>query len=486
MLSAIMAGMLILPATEKNLEDVDAAVPLHYRQLQALITHANELLYGGAAGGGKSYLLRAAAISWCTKVPGLMCYLFRRHYPDLISNHMEGPSSFRQLLAPLVQSGQARFVRMEIEFWNGSKIFLRHCGHENDLMIYQGAEIHLLLIDELTHFTESMYRFLRGRTRLGSFVVPYPDEAELPRIITASNPGGLGHHWVKQTFVDAGREKIWLTPAEEGGMRRQFLPATVDDNPSLLKNDPLYLKRLEGLGDPALVKAMREGDWNVVAGSMFGDKWSYARHVIEPFPIPASWEIWRGGDDGYSAPAAVEWLTRNPDTGTFYCIGEIYRTGLLPDELARKILEKDRHIRIAWDEEVVEYNQEQLTGEMDSAAFSDIGTGRPSRAKQMNERGCLWYPVEKGQGSRVMRVQMCHRVLSDNPLEEIGKDGRHKPGLMIFKHCYDLIRTLPTLPVSPRDPEDIDPDAETHGFDALTYGLCRKKRIFLDQRLYGI
>src|SRR6516165_9220667 len=91
---------------EKN---IDASIPLHYRQLQALITNANEVLYGGASGGGKSYLLRAAAINWCSTIPGLMCFLFRRQYGDLMSNHMEGPSSFKVLLAPMVVTGKCRF-----------------------------------------------------------------------------------------------------------------------------------------------------------------------------------------------------------------------------------------------------------------------------------------------------------------------------------------------------------------------------------------
>jgi hypothetical protein len=478
--------MIVTEETASALENVDAQIPLHYRQLQALLTDSNELLYGGAAGGGKSYLLRAAAIHWCSKVPGLMCFLFRRHYPDLISNHMEGPSSFRQMLAPLVQAGKCNMIQMEIRFDNGSKIFLRHCGHEKDLMIYQGSEIHLLLMDELTHFTESMYRFLRGRVRLGNFVVPYPYQACIPRIINASNPGSIGHHWVKQTFVDNGPESIWLAPKEEGGMRRQFLPATVTDNPSLLENDPMYLQRLEGLGDPALVRAMLHGDWNVVAGSMFGDKWRFDRHVCKPFAIPASWEIWRGGDDGYSAPAAIHWVTQNPDTHTFYVIGEIYKTGMLPDRLSDWILHRDKRIKIAWDEDIIELNQESLNGEMDSAAFADIGSGRPSRAKQMNERGCAWFPVEKGTGSRVMRVQMMHKALSSNPREPKNKDGEHKPGFQVFNTCTELIRTLPTLPVSSKDPEDVDPDSETHAFDSVTYAMCRRKRMFVESRIYGI
>jgi hypothetical protein len=464
--------------------EVDTPIVLHKRQSKAIIANADEILFGGAAGGGKSYLLRAAAINWCSTIPGLMCYLFRRQYPDLLSNHMEGPSSFRALLAPVVARGEARILQIEVQFQNGSRIFLRHCANENDVLNYQGAEIHLLLIDELTHFTETIYRFLRSRVRLGNFIVQPARYAHLfPRTLCASNPGGPGHHWVKQTWVDHGRDVIWQSPE---GTRRLFIPATVDDNPTLLAHDPFYLKRLEGLGDPALVKAMRYADWDVVAGSMFGDKWNYQRHVVKPFPIPGNWDIWRGGDDGYAAPASIHWITQNPDTGTFYVIDEIYKTELLPQQLAVRILKKDKNIRVTWGFDLIERNEEQLTGDMDSAAFSDIGTGRPSRADQMNEHGCLWRPVEKGAGSRVMRCQMMHQALSPNPLEEKDENGEHWPGIRFFSHCTEAIRTIPALAVSERDPEDVDQDGETHAFDSITYGMSRKKRFFIDDKVYGI
>src|SRR5829696_3415068 len=145
---------------------------LHPKQAEAFNTTANEVLYGGAAGGGKSYLIRVAAILWCTVIPGLQVYLFRRIRDDLVKNHMEGPKGFRALLAGWVLCGFATIVEDEIRFWNGARIYLCHCKDEKDIYKYQGAEIHVLLIDELTHFTETMYRFLRNRVRMVGIAVP--------------------------------------------------------------------------------------------------------------------------------------------------------------------------------------------------------------------------------------------------------------------------------------------------------------------------
>jgi hypothetical protein len=287
-------------------------------------------------------------------------------------------------------------------------------------------------------------------------------------------------------FVDHGRFYIHPTDRTEGGMVRQFIPAKAEDNPSLLENDPDYLARLEGLGDPALVRAMREGDWSVVAGSMFGDKWREHRHVIRPFAIPGTWEIWRGGDDGYASPASIHWITQNPDTGTYYVIGEIYKAGLLPEELARFIVQRDKTIKLDWGDGMIEPNEEPLDGEMDTASFSDIGSGNPSRGNQMNKYGTNWRPVEKPAHSRVMRVHMMHMVLSPNPKEKGDRDGIPLPGMRFFNHCQHAIRTIPTLPVSDRDPEDVNTDAEDHAFDSITYALTRHKVVFARGRVFGI
>ena len=145
--------------------------------------------------------MRVMAITFCSEIPNLQVYLFRRIHSDLVKNHMESTGGFRTLLAPWVNAGFVKIVDDEIRFWNGAKIYLSHCLHEKDRFKYQGAEIHLLLIDELTHFSEVIYRFLRGRCRLGELDYPEKYKGMFPKILCGANPGNIGHLFVKQTFV---------------------------------------------------------------------------------------------------------------------------------------------------------------------------------------------------------------------------------------------------------------------------------------------
>lgn len=462
--------------------NAEIRIELHERQVQALVTPASEMLFGGAKGGGKSFLLRAAAIHWAARCPGIQIYLFRRHYPDLIANHMRGSNNFHQLLAPLVKPKRCRIVGdKDIRFSNGSNIFLRHLSNDNDASNYQGVEIHLLLMDELTHFTELMYTTLRTSVRLGSWKPPDMYRTKLPKIICGTNPGSIGHAWVKKTFVDHGSYVLVQTAPKDGGMLRQFIPARAEDNPDLLKNDPGYLDRLEGMGNAALVKAMREGDWNAVAGAVFGEVWRHSLHVCRPFAIPANWDIWRGGDDGYASPASIHWLAQDKDLGTIYVIREIYQAGLLPDKLGARIRSMDRAIKLKWGPGDYDYNNDPINGELDSAAFSDTGTGRPSRGQQMNTMGCRWRPCAKPKGSRIMRVQLMHHLLAENPADPAGF-----PRMRFFANCVHAIRTIPTLPADENDMEDVDCDAEDHCFDSITYGAGRKKKFFKKRRVHGI
>jgi hypothetical protein len=434
---------------------------------------ATEVLYGGAAGGGKSHMMRAAAIKWCMEVKGLQVYFFRRLFPELMATHMEGPTGFPALLASITNSGWCRIVKGQIRFGNGSKIHLRHCQREIDVLSYQGVEIHVLIIDELTHWPASMYAYLRGRLRMTGITVPPHLEGQFPRALMGTNPGGVGHHWVKRSFVDAGPYKIREMPPVEGGMRRQFIPAKLADNPTLMKADPHYVDKLSGLGDPLLVRALKEGDWKIVPGAMFGEVWRDDLHTCPPFALPMGWEIWRGADDGYASPAACYWLTRDPDIKTIYVIAELYRAGMLPEAYAERVLAIDRDLELIDSRGRHVYNREELMGILDSAAFADVGQSHggqkvPSRGHQMNALGCKWKPCDKVPGSRVQRVQELHRLLAPNP-----RDPHGRPGIVFFRTCRTAIETIPTLPRDKDNHEDVDTDAEDHAFDAVTYGLQR-------------
>lgn len=317
-------------------------------------------------------------------------------------------------------------------------------------------------IDELTHFEEKQYRYLRGRVRLGSLVVPDALRHRLPRIVCGTNPGGVGHNWVKRCFIKLGAMRVVKMPKKEGAMRRVFIPARLEDNPAMIANDPDYESRLEGLGDAMLVRAMREGDWDVVAGAMFGDKWRKTRHTCDAFPIPVDWKVWRGADDGYGAPAACYWLAENPATGTIFVADELYRADMLPDDYAARVLAKDYALEREQNGDVV-LNTEALDGLMDSAAFSNNGQSDTPRGKQIVKAGAKFRPVDKWPGSRVHRCQDFHRRLATNPRDP---DGR--PGIIFFSRCRMAIETIPSLPRDPNNLEDVDTSAVDHCFIAGT------------------
>jgi hypothetical protein len=450
---------------------------LHFRQRIAFESWAQEILFGGAKGGGKSFLLRFAFVMWCAQAPGLQAYLFRRTFPDLHNNHMEGPTGFPSMLVTLVDKGFCQIVRNEVRWWNGARIVLAHLQLEKHVAKYQGAEIHVLGLDEETQFTEAQIRTLRTSVRLGAWKPPKQLEGVFPKTLGGANPGGPSHSYLKQGFIDNGAYVIVRAPKDDGGQLRQFIPARAEDNPDLLRNDPDYLDRLEGMGDPVLVRAYREGDWTTVYGSMFGYAWranihGEPWHVCDPFPIPSHWELWRGADDGFNSPHACYWITQDAVSRTFYVLDELYVTGMMAEELAAKIKERDHLIKLLDQKNNQEvYNPRNLNGLLDSAAFSNTGQAIITRGDQMNIHGCKWKPVEKFPGSRAARVKNFHQCLAPNSKYP------DRPGIVFFRNCAKAIETIPKLMRSLRDIDDIDDTGEDHAFDGVTYGLQYKKLI---------
>lgn len=458
---------------------------LHPAQSRAFSTPATELLYGGAAGGGKSHLLRCAAIFWASAVPGLQVYLFRRLSDELDRNHMQGPSAFPALLAELAASGHVKIAASQglISFWNGSRIHLCHCRDERDALKYQGAEIHLLLMDELTHFSRAVYAYLRGRVRLSGVRVPPGHAGKLPRVICCSNPGGTGHNWVKAAFIDgASPGEIRAMPKEEGGMLRQYLPAKLADNPTLLKADPDYLARLAGLAGPALVRAMRDGDWDIVAGGALDDLWRRETHVLPRFEIPSSWRLDRSFDWGSSRPFSVGWwaesdgspveiggVARHFPRGTLIRVAELYGWNGRPNE-GRRATATEVAREILATEAALFPHRAVLPGPADSAIYAvENGHGI---ARDMEAAGVRWLEADKRPGSRKSGLEAVRKrlkaALAPHPQEDAG--------LFVTENCVHAIRTLPVLPRDTRDPDDIDTNAEDHVYDEVRYRCLALRR----------
>lgn len=445
---------------------------LHAKQLELRDSAATEILYGGAAGGGKSFLLRALAIIYAWAFPGLQVYLFRRISEDLVKNHVEGGKGFRALLAPWVEAGLVEIVETEIRFkFNGSRIYLCHCHDEKDRFKYQGAEIHVLLIDELTHFSEVIYRFLRSRVRMVGMADNLPEplnsflRERFPRIIAASNPGNVGHQWVKRAFIDGGVPGVaWQTADEDGGMLRQFIPARLVDNPSLLVDDPGYRAKLRGLGSAALVKAMEEGDWNAIEGAFF-DCFLTSRHVVKPFKLPDHWTRFRAFDWGSASPFSVGWWAVASENVTAGDV-EIPRGALLKYRewyggngntgLKIKNPEIAHGIRLREDEgETIAYSV------ADPSIFKE--DGGPSIAEEFARHGVLF---RRADNTRVPGWQQLRKRM-------MGDENGH-PMVVWFDTCVDSIRTIPALMHDDVKPEDVDSDGEDHAADETRYACMSR------------
>jgi hypothetical protein len=459
--------------------------------------------------------MRIAAIVWCANIPGLQVYLFRRVREDLYKNHMEGPKGFRALLASWVNTGWCRFAGDEIRFWNGSVIYLCHCKAEQDRFKYQGAEIHVLLIDELTHFTEVIYRFLRSRVRLVGIKLPKEYEGMFPRILCAANPGNIGHLFVKNTFISGCRPMDIRQMGEaEGGMLRQYIPARLEDNPSMAKDDPNYEARLAGLGSKTLVAAMRKGDWDVVEGAFFSE-WSNEQHVLPPFALPYHWLRFRSGDWGSASPFSIGWWAVVSDDFSLPFAGQPAAAALPQGSHARmdtgkRVLPRGAIIRYREDYGASGPNKGlKLTAEavgqrickaeaqdpklafgvLDPSAFKEDGgpsIGERINAKLIEKKLISFHEADNARvstqdgpdrgGAMGGWDQMRGRLIGTaQKLKDGSVDwSAGRPMIYCFETCLDSIRTIPVLQHDPHRAEDLDTHAEDHAADDWRYACMSR------------
>lgn len=443
-------------------------ISLEPKQSIAFGTGATEVLYGGAKGGGKSFLMRVSAMRWCMEVEGIQVYLFRRTLSDLRRNHLEGPKSLMVLLGDHLKSGHVKFVAQhnKFEFWNGSILHLCYCESERDVENYQGAEIHVLLPDEATHYTEYQYRYLRGQVRLAGLKVPEKYRGRLPRIEAGANPGSIGHAWVKRTWITPKPAlEVWRAGREEGGMLRQFIPARLADNPHLTADDPDYADRLRGMGNDDLVRAMLEGDWDIIAGQAF-EKLRRDVHCIDPFTPPDDWLCFGSLDWGSSRPFSFGlWTVAN---GNALPDGRLYRRGAI-------IRWKERY---GWNEkpneglrmEVKEVAEEikRCIGDRRLAyTIADPSMwkvdGGPSHAETMMRYGVMLRQADNSRHAGYLEVR--NRIAGD-------ADG---PMLYATRNCHDgFWRTMPDLVMDSADTEDVDTDNEDHCYDDARYACMSR------------
>lgn len=421
---------------EVRLSELMNLLPKQLEAWQGMFSH-RYILFGGARGPGKSYLLRWAALTYCLhlfleyKITGARVGLFCETYPDLRDRQISKiKAEFPPWLGEVKETkedGLCYFIRAE---YGGGYIALRNL---DDPTKYQSAEFAGIFVDELTKIQRSTFDILRGSLR-------WPGVSHTV-FMGASNPGSIGHMWVKQLWID----RQFPPELQERAHEFLFVRALPKDNPYL---DQSYWDELNSL-PPQLASAWRDGNWDVFAGMAF-NAWDRTKHTSPPRLIPDHWPKWRAIDWGKNAPFCCLWFTKEPDTERIYVYREAYQTDLTDVEqakLVRDMTPKGENISFTYADPSM-WTEKNMDGKVSSTATEYANCG---------------VILTKADNDRLSGKRKVDRLLNNLP------DGG--PGLVIYETCPNLIRTLPALPYDNVKVEDVDTKAEDHAYDALRYGL---------------
>lgn len=418
-------------------------------QTDFLAATEKEVLYGGARGGGKSYSLLVDPLRYCT-YEGARALILRKTMPELrdLINHAH------RLYKAAYPEAKWREQEKEYRFPSGARIEFGYAENEQDATRYQGQAYTWIGIDEVgLYASDRILTLLKGSLR--------SVDPRIPTFIRMTcNPGGPGMSWLKEQFVDAAP---WNTPfkvpidlgnGQTDYVTRRFIPARLEDNPSLNQTAD-YRNMLLSLPDK-LRKMWLEGRWDIIEGAAF-EEWNPDVHIVEPFLIPSNWPKFRACDWGFSQPYCVLWFAVDYENN-IYVYKELYGKGLTADTFAQRV-------RYAEEGDYVQY------GVMDSSVWARRGDIGPPIPEIMRQNGVHWRPSDRSPGSRKNGKMEVHRRL--RIFEDI-ITGQPTARLKVFSTCRNLIRTLPMLPLDQNDMEDVDTKAEDHAYDALRYGLMSR------------
>ena len=428
-------------------------------QTAFLAAPEREVLYGGSAGGGKSYAILADPLR----------YIAHPQFSGLILRHTT--EELRELIwksqemYPKIYPGIKWSERkMQWQHPSGGKLWMSYLDRDEDVMRYQGLSFSYIAWDELTQWpTPFAYNYMRSRLRTAA-----PDLPVFMRSTT--NPGGPGHQWVRKMFivpsppgksfyatdVETGQTLVYPKGHSKEGLplfKRKFIPAKLADNPYLAESGD-YETMLLSLPEHQR-KQLLEGNWDIAEGAAFSE-FNRAIHVVEPFTIPSSWPRFRSADYGYGSYSAVLWFAVAPDE-SLVVYRELYVSKVLAEDLATMVMQAE-------DGEKIRY------GVLDSSCWAKRGDTGPSIAERMIMKGCRWRPADRSAGSRVAGKNEVHRRLQIDAMTE-------QPRMVFFNTCTQLISDLPTLPIDKTNHEDINTKVSNdHTYDALRYGIMSRPR----------
>ena len=435
--------------SEEDLQDLPK--PLATEAQEDVIFKANEgpqedflaagetdVLYGGAAGGGKSYAMLVDPLRFAHRAAhrGL---IIRRSMPEL----RELIDKSRELYPKAFPGCKYKEVEKLWNFPSGAKIEFGFLERDADVYRYQGQAYSWIGFDEITHLpTEFAWNYLASRLRT--------TDSEIQTYMRCTaNPGGAGATWVKKRYIDPAPSYESFIGAD--GLTRKFIPARLQDNP-FLATDGRYEQMLKAL-PPTQRQQLLDGNWDVSEGAAFTE-FVPQLHVITPFEIPVHWERIKGIDYGYASESACIWGAVDPSDGTLIIYRELYKKGLLGTDLADLIT----NMELA--------DPFSVPGVLDTACWSRTGTTGPTIGETLIRAG---HKLRRADKNRIQGKIQIHEYL------KVMQSGR--PRIQIFNTCPNLIRELQSIPLDKKNPEDVDTHAPDHAYDALRYLIMSRPRI---------
>ena len=429
-------------------------------QTEFLAASEREVLFGGAAGGGKSIGLLADPMRYFG-IPAFNGLLLRRTNDEL----RELVWKSQELYPKAYPGAKWQEKKSQWTFPSGARLWMTYLERDDDVLRYQGQAFSYIAFDEITqHATPFSWNYMRSRLRT--------TDPNLPLHMRATtNPGGPGHSWVKKMFIDPAPAGVSFdaTDLDTGEVlrypdshpnagkplfQRRFIPSKLSDNP-YLSTDGLYEANLLSLPEMQR-RQLLEGDWSVADGAAFAE-FRVTHHTVDPFDIPPDWKRFRSCDYGYSSFSAVHWFAIDPNFETLYVYRELYVSKHTGRDLAKAVMQAEINDRVPY-------------GILDSSCWHNRGQIGPSIAEEMISEGCRWRPSDRSAGARVAGKNRMHELLKIDEITE-------KPGIIFFNTCRQIIADLPVIPADPKGSDDIDSRyTSDHAYDSVRYGIMSRPR----------
>jgi len=427
-------------------KEVDVEYTANKKQALFHSSNCEEVLYGGAKGGGKSCALMMEALAYGLKNNGATIYLFRETYDDLEANLIaEMKAKWPEDLYSYNEGKHIATLK------NGTKVYFRYIANWQDANKYQGRSIDFIGVDELTKHEERSIQVLLSCLR--------SPKGFKTKFKATCNPNGVGFGWVKTNYIERTNYGEKIVIDELTGNRVEFIPATVYDNEILMKNDPNYVKRLENLPEDEK-RAFLYGDWDSLQGQYFSN-WDRKKHVVAPFEVPSHWKRYRSIDWGFKDHCAVYWHAVDQD-GRSYTYRELYVNETMASDVAKMINRMSVMIDDNGNEVPEDIQYTVASPDMwQTRGLQAVKDGKiigKNIAEVFLEEGI---PLIRADNSRVIGWQRVAEEMQDQA------DGL--PNWQIFSTCVNLVRTLPYLVRDEKKREDIADRQEDHCAESIRY-----------------